>query len=190
MEKQHLMNNSLIFFQTHDYPCSFQSTNPLDNFSNLLKKAGSLRNVFAPKRDRTFSDTSFKEDDRFNPFPKVDDSGVFPSHSQRDESSGVCYEAESPDEAALVYAAKAYGFILLSRTPDSVTVRLPSGRVLVFEVLDTLTFDSNRKRMSVLVRHPITKECVLYTKGADYSIMELLGAPYAGEDTLGGLNNQ
>ncbi|XP_051929172.1 phospholipid-transporting ATPase VB isoform X2 [Hippocampus zosterae] len=165
--------------RTHDYPCSFQSTNPLDNFSNLLKQAGSLRNIFAPKRDRTLSDTSFKEDDRFNPFPKVDDSGVFPSHSQCDESSGVCYEAESPDEAALVHAAKAYGFILLSRTPDSVTVRLPSGRVLVFEVLDTLTFDSNRKRMSVLVRHPITKECVLYTKGADYSIMELLGAPYA-----------
>uniref|UniRef100_A0A673BXB3 Phospholipid-transporting ATPase n=1 Tax=Sphaeramia orbicularis TaxID=375764 RepID=A0A673BXB3_9TELE len=86
----------------------------------------------------------------------------------------VCYEAESPDEAALVYAAKAYGFILLGRTPDSVTVRLPSGEDLRFEVLDTLTFDSNRKRMSVLVRHPISKEYVLYTKGADYAIMELL----------------
>ncbi|XP_077434526.1 phospholipid-transporting ATPase VB isoform X1 [Vanacampus margaritifer] len=165
--------------RTHEYPGSFQSTNPLDNFSNFLKKAGSLRNIFAPKRDRTFSDTSFKEDDRFNPFPRTDNSGVFSSHGGRDESNGLCYEAESPDEAALVYAAKAYGFILLSRTPDSVTVRLPSGQVLVFEVLDTLTFDSNRKRMSVLVRHPITKECVLYTKGADYSIMELLGAPYA-----------
>uniref|UniRef100_A0A673BVU8 Phospholipid-transporting ATPase n=1 Tax=Sphaeramia orbicularis TaxID=375764 RepID=A0A673BVU8_9TELE len=92
----------------------------------------------------------------------------------------VCYEAESPDEAALVYAAKAYGFILLGRTPDSVTVRLPSGEDLRFEVLDTLTFDSNRKRMSVLVRHPISKEYVLYTKGADYAIMELLGTPYAG----------
>uniref|UniRef100_A0A3Q2P9C5 Phospholipid-transporting ATPase n=1 Tax=Fundulus heteroclitus TaxID=8078 RepID=A0A3Q2P9C5_FUNHE len=97
------------------------------------------------------------------------------------EPEDLCYEAESPDEAALVYAARAYGFILLARTPDSVTVRLPSGEELVFEVLDTLTFDSNRKRMSVLVRHPVTKEYVLYTKGADYSIMELLGTPYAGE---------
>uniref|UniRef100_A0A3Q0R6B1 Phospholipid-transporting ATPase n=1 Tax=Amphilophus citrinellus TaxID=61819 RepID=A0A3Q0R6B1_AMPCI len=94
-------------------------------------------------------------------------------------SDNLRYEAESPDEAALVYATKAYGFTLLARTPDSVTVRLPSGEVLVFEVLDTLTFDSNRKRMSVLVRHPITKEYVLYTKGADYAIMELLGTPYA-----------
>uniref|UniRef100_A0A3Q3IRB2 Phospholipid-transporting ATPase n=1 Tax=Monopterus albus TaxID=43700 RepID=A0A3Q3IRB2_MONAL len=94
-------------------------------------------------------------------------------------SDNLCYEAESPDEAALVYAAKAYGFTLMARTPDSVTVRLPSGKDLVFEVLDTLAFDFNRKRMSVLVRHPVTKEHVLYTKGADYAIMELLGTPYA-----------
>uniref|UniRef100_A0A3P8TSC2 Phospholipid-transporting ATPase n=1 Tax=Amphiprion percula TaxID=161767 RepID=A0A3P8TSC2_AMPPE len=99
--------------------------------------------------------------------------------AQRRRSDNLRYEAESPDEAALVYAAKAYGFILLARTPDSVTVRLPSGEDLVFKVLDTLTFDSNRKRMSVLVQHPITKEYVLYTKGADYAIMELLGTPYA-----------
>ncbi|XP_054648594.1 phospholipid-transporting ATPase VB isoform X2 [Dunckerocampus dactyliophorus] len=167
--------------RTQEYPCSFQPTNPLDNFSNFLKRAGSFRNIFASKakRDRTFSDTSFKEDDRFSPSSKVDDSGVFTSHGQSEEPSTVCYQAESPDEAALVYAAKAYGFTLLSRTPDSVTVRLPSGQNLVFEVLDTLSFDSNRKRMSVLVRHPITKEFVLYSKGADYAIMELLGAPYA-----------
>lgn len=95
-------------------------------------------------------------------------------------SGNLLYEAESPDEAALVYAAKAYGFTLIGRTPNSVTVKLPSGDNLVFEVLDTLAFDYTRKRMSILVRHPITRECVLYTKGADYAIMELLGTPYAG----------
>uniref|UniRef100_A0A8C6LSZ6 Phospholipid-transporting ATPase n=1 Tax=Nothobranchius furzeri TaxID=105023 RepID=A0A8C6LSZ6_NOTFU len=103
--------------------------------------------------------------------------------SQRDRpaaaSQSLHYEAQSPDEAALVHAARAYGFILLARTPDTVSVRLPSGQVLDFEVLDTLTFDCTRKRMSVLVRHPVTRECVLYTKGADYAIMELLGTPYA-----------
>ncbi|KAK6297999.1 hypothetical protein J4Q44_G00310540 [Coregonus suidteri] len=91
----------------------------------------------------------------------------------------LCYEAESPDEAALVYAAKAYGFTLLARTPDSVTVRLPHGQELTYQVLDTLTFDPNRKRMSIVLRHPITREIVMYTKGADYTIMDLLGTPYA-----------
>ncbi|XP_076850233.1 phospholipid-transporting ATPase VB [Brachyhypopomus gauderio] len=86
----------------------------------------------------------------------------------------VCYEAQSPDEAALVHAAKAYGFTLLERTPSHVTVRLPSGTPLTYEVLDVLTFDSVRRRMSIIVRHPHTKEIIMYTKGADSGIMERL----------------
>lgn len=125
----------------------------------------------------------------FSPPVKMEASAVIqscslhvPTQCDRPEitSENLTYEAESPDEAALVYAAKAYGFNLLSRSPNSVVVRLPSGDKLAFEVLDTLTFDSTRKRMSILVRHPITTEYVLYTKGADYAIMELLVTPYAG----------
>ncbi|XP_030621399.1 probable phospholipid-transporting ATPase VB [Chanos chanos] len=97
--------------------------------------------------------------------------------SSRAGPDEVCYEAESPDEAALVHAAKAYGFILKERTPNHVSVGLPDGGELKFEVLDVLTFDSTRKRMSVLVRHPYTKEIILYTKGADSAIMDLLEPP-------------
>ncbi|XP_004467267.2 phospholipid-transporting ATPase VB isoform X2 [Dasypus novemcinctus] len=89
----------------------------------------------------------------------------------------LCYEAESPDEAALVHAAHAYSFTLVSRTPEQVTVRLPQGACLTFDLLWTLGFDSVRKRMSVVVRHPLTREIVVYTKGADSVIMDLLGAP-------------
>ncbi|XP_072256808.1 phospholipid-transporting ATPase VB isoform X2 [Pyxicephalus adspersus] len=88
-----------------------------------------------------------------------------------------CYEAESPDEAALVHAARAYSFTLMSRTPDQVTVRLPQGTLLTFDLLYTLGFDSVRKRMSVVVRHPITREIIVYTKGADSVIMDLLDDP-------------
>uniref|UniRef100_A0A803XY09 Phospholipid-transporting ATPase n=1 Tax=Meleagris gallopavo TaxID=9103 RepID=A0A803XY09_MELGA len=88
-----------------------------------------------------------------------------------------CYEAESPDEAALVYAAQAYSFTLVSRTPEQVTVRLPQGTLLTFDILYTLGFDSVRKRMSVVVRHPLTKEIIVYTKGADSVIMDLLEDP-------------
>ncbi|XP_069754322.1 phospholipid-transporting ATPase VB [Narcine bancroftii] len=86
----------------------------------------------------------------------------------------ICYEAGSPDEATLVHAAQAYDFTLLSRTPDQVTIKLPQGNLLTFELLHTLAFDSSRKRMSVIVKHPLTKEIVVYTKGADYVIMDLL----------------
>lgn len=180
-------------FQVSGFSRSHQTSNPLDTLTNLAKKSGSIRQFFTswrrkPQRDRT---DSVLEEDHFTPTVIGERSGdvnglhtcslyAAARSNKPASSSDLSYEAESPDEAALVYAAKAYGFTLLARTPDSVTVRLPSGKDLVFEVLDTLAFDATRKRMSILVRHPITKECVLYTKGADYAIMELLGTPYAG----------
>uniref|UniRef100_A0A8C3XZ95 Phospholipid-transporting ATPase n=1 Tax=Catharus ustulatus TaxID=91951 RepID=A0A8C3XZ95_CATUS len=86
----------------------------------------------------------------------------------------LCYEAESPDEAALVHAARAYKCVLQSRTPDQVTVDLAGLGSLTFQLLHILPFDSLRKRMSVVVRHPISNKVVVYTKGADSVMMDLL----------------
>uniref|UniRef100_A0A8C3LRP7 Phospholipid-transporting ATPase n=1 Tax=Chrysolophus pictus TaxID=9089 RepID=A0A8C3LRP7_CHRPC len=93
----------------------------------------------------------------------------------------LCYEAESPDEAALVHAAKTYKCILQSRTPDQVTVDFAGLGSLTFQLLHILPFDSVRKRMSVVVRHPVSNQVVVYTKGADSVMMDLLGT--ASEDT-------
>lgn len=93
-----------------------------------------------------------------------------------------CFEAQSPDEAALVHAAKAYGFTLKERTPHHVTVQLPEGTLLKFDVLDVLAFDSTRRRMSIIVRHPETKEVIMYTKGADSGIMERLQNSFKGRN--------
>lgn len=93
----------------------------------------------------------------------------------------LCYEAESPDEAALVHAAKAYKCILQSRTPDQVTVDFSGLGSLTFQLLHILPFDSVRKRMSVVVRHPVSNQVVVYTKGADSVMMDLLET--ASEDT-------
>ncbi|CAH2300130.1 probable phospholipid-transporting ATPase VD [Pelobates cultripes] len=90
--------------------------------------------------------------------------------------SELCYEAESPDEAALVYAARAYRCTLQSRTPEQVTVEVGFLGSLTFQLLHVLPFDSVRKRMSVIVRHPISNKVVVYTKGADSVIMELLSS--------------
>uniref|UniRef100_A0A8C2UAV8 Phospholipid-transporting ATPase n=1 Tax=Coturnix japonica TaxID=93934 RepID=A0A8C2UAV8_COTJA len=90
------------------------------------------------------------------------------------EEGELRYEAESPDEAALVYAARAYNCSLVGRLSDQVSVELPHLGTLNFEVLHTLGFDSIRKRMSVVVRHPLTDEINVYTKGADSVIMDLL----------------
>ncbi|CAK6433193.1 unnamed protein product [Pipistrellus nathusii] len=106
------------------------------------------------------------------------DAGI--THGQADAlpgqplTSSLCYEAESPDEAALVYAARAYQCTLQSRTPEQVMVDFAALGPLTFQLLHILPFDSVRKRMSVVVRHPLSHQVVVYTKGADSVIMELL----------------
>lgn len=95
------------------------------------------------------------------------------------------YEAESPDELALVDAAYAYNCRLIRRSPNSVVVCMPVEGSIEFEVLHILPFDSIRKRMSIMLRHPETKEKILYCKGADSAIFpRLKDAETAAEQAL------
>ncbi|KAF6727503.1 Phospholipid-transporting ATPase ID [Oryzias melastigma] len=82
------------------------------------------------------------------------------------------YQAQSPDEGALVTAARNFGFVFRSRTPDSICI-VEMGKQLSYELLAILDFNNVRKRMSVIVRGPEGK-LSLYCKGADTIIYEKL----------------
>ncbi|KMZ65496.1 ATPase [Zostera marina] len=82
----------------------------------------------------------------------------------------VDYQGESPDEQALVYAAASYGFMLLKRSAGKVEVDV-LGQRHTFNVLGLHEFDSERKRMSVIVQCPDSK-IKLYVKGADSSMLD------------------
>nr|XP_019599505.1 PREDICTED: phospholipid-transporting ATPase IK isoform X2 [Rhinolophus sinicus] len=84
----------------------------------------------------------------------------------------LVYEAASPDEEALVTAARNFGYVFLARTQDSITV-MELGEKRVYQVLAMMDFNSIRKRMSVLVRNP-EGSIYLYTKGADTVIFDRL----------------
>ncbi|KAB1282219.1 putative phospholipid-transporting ATPase VD [Camelus dromedarius] len=115
------------------------------------------------------------ETEKRNSDTDVTDSGAEPLPGQPLASS-LCYEAESPDEAALVYAARAYQCTLRSRSPEQVVLDFAALGPLTFQLLHILPFDSVRKRMSVVVRHPLSSQVVVYTKGADSVVMRLLAA--------------
>ncbi|XP_009886187.1 PREDICTED: phospholipid-transporting ATPase IK [Charadrius vociferus] len=84
----------------------------------------------------------------------------------------LVYQAASPDEEALVLAARNLGYVFLARTQDTITIS-ELGMKRTYKVLAMLDFNSDRKRMSVLVRDP-QGMIRLYTKGADTVILERL----------------
>ncbi|XP_043684946.1 phospholipid-transporting ATPase ID isoform X5 [Vespula pensylvanica] len=81
------------------------------------------------------------------------------------------YQAQSPDEAALVSAARNFGFVFKERSPNSITIEV-MGKREVYELLCILDFNNVRKRMSVILRKD--GHLRLYCKGADNVIYERL----------------
>merc|ERR1719245_120210 len=85
------------------------------------------------------------------------------------------YKAQSPDEAALVSAARNFGFVF--KGGDQTTINLEElGHPISYELLNILDFDNDRKMMSVIIRDYKTNKIVCYTKGADTSVYANLSA--------------
>uniref|UniRef100_A0A8C7FWE5 Phospholipid-transporting ATPase n=1 Tax=Oncorhynchus kisutch TaxID=8019 RepID=A0A8C7FWE5_ONCKI len=84
----------------------------------------------------------------------------------------LVYQAQSPDEGALVTAARNFGFVFRSRTPETVTL-YEMGTAVNYQLLAILDFNNVRKRMSVIVRNP-AGHIKLYCKGADTIIFDRL----------------
>ncbi|XP_040013962.1 phospholipid-transporting ATPase IC [Xiphias gladius] len=84
----------------------------------------------------------------------------------------LVYQAASPDEGALVTAARNFGYVFLSRTQDTITIS-EMEQDKTYEMLALLDFNSDRKRMSIILKFPDGR-IRLYCKGADTVIYERL----------------
>ncbi|KAM9323420.1 phospholipid-transporting ATPase IC isoform 2-T2 [Pholidichthys leucotaenia] len=89
-----------------------------------------------------------------------------------DKDGELMYQAASPDEGALVTAARNFGFVFLSRTQDTVTIR-EMDKEVTYGMLALLDFNSDRKRMSIILKFPDGR-IRLYCKGADTVIYQRL----------------
>ncbi|XP_062318632.1 probable phospholipid-transporting ATPase IM [Osmerus eperlanus] len=92
--------------------------------------------------------------------------------SEERTEGNLVYQAQSPDEGALVTAARNFGFVFRSRTPETITL-YEMGRAITYQLLAILDFNNVRKRMSVIVRNT-QGHIKLYTKGADTIIFDRL----------------
>eukprot|EP01013_Petalomonas_cantuscygni_P001738 TRINITY_DN11768_c0_g1_i1.p1 TRINITY_DN11768_c0_g1~~TRINITY_DN11768_c0_g1_i1.p1 ORF type:complete len:2407 (-),score=325.31 TRINITY_DN11768_c0_g1_i1:206-7426(-) len=86
----------------------------------------------------------------------------------------VALQAESPDEGALVAFASRMGMSFVDRDSDSIAVQDgPDVSAVRYEVLAVNPFDSDRKRMSILLRGP-DGVCEVLCKGADSSMTPVM----------------
>ncbi|KAJ9613548.1 drs2 neo1 protein [Cladophialophora chaetospira] len=98
---------------------------------------------------------------------------------EKGDDGEISYQAASPDELALVMAAQNLGYIVTDRQASTVTIKTytdgdeKSPHYDTYEILDVIEFSSARKRMSIVVRFPDKRICLI-SKGADNTIRKLL----------------
>ena len=96
-----------------------------------------------------------------------------------EEKQDFEFRAASPDELALVDAAKELGYIVVDRQVGTLTLKThPNGMdaepvTEVYTILDVIEFSSARKRMSIILKYPDGRIC-LFCKGADSIVTERL----------------
>jgi phospholipid-translocating ATPase len=104
---------------------------------------------------------------------------VLADRSMTDTPHIVDYKAESPDEAALVAAARDVGFVFLHKNSLEVDIEV-MGQKERWTPLRLLEFNSTRKRMSVIMRGPDNR-ILLICKGADSVIYQRLRSDHDAE---------
>lgn len=82
------------------------------------------------------------------------------------------FKAQSPDEAALVATARDVGYTVLGNSMDGIRLNV-QGEERSYKILNTLEFNSTRKRMSAIIQMPDGK-IILFCKGADSMIYSRL----------------
>ncbi|TLD30819.1 hypothetical protein PspLS_02512 [Pyricularia sp. CBS 133598] len=89
------------------------------------------------------------------------------------------YQAASPDELALINAARELGYVMIDRDSETVKLQSPGsgsnedGDLGTYNILDVIEFTSDRKRMSVILRTPEGR-ILLLSKGADSALLPRL----------------
>ncbi|KAK5993921.1 putative phospholipid-transporting ATPase DNF3 [Cladobotryum mycophilum] len=143
------------------------SANPQDNIDTL--KTEDLLDYIRRKPNTTFS----RKAKHFllclalchTCLPEVRDNGE------------TTYQAASPDELALVEAARDMGFMVIDRPAQSIKLQIQDAdgtlQTETYQVLDVIEFNSQRKRMSIIIRMPDGRIC-LFCKGADNVITSRL----------------
>ncbi len=94
---------------------------------------------------------------------------VIPEYNK--DTGETIYNSSSPDESALVNGANFLGCQFLDRNEENIIKINFKNRIYNFKLLYLFEFNSDRKRMSVIIKDE-NNRIKLITKGADLVIFE------------------
>jgi len=108
------------------------------------------------------------------------------------EDGTVLYSASSPDESALCYGARHFGWSFRTRDSQGITVERPDGSMMHVKIHVILKFNSLRKRSSVIATFEDNfgngewhSRLMLLTKGADSVILARLSSEQQASQEMG-----
>ena len=175
-ENNNIFDNNRIDLINNTNEELINDNNINDKNKNLEDQYGEIENVEFIDINNSFSRDIHNEEkkDLINEFLLCLSlcHSVLIDNKKKKEKGLLEYQCSSPDEKALVYFSRSQKYILKNKSLDNIITLEIFGKEKKFEILNTLEYTSERKRMSVIVRTEDNKYMV-YAKGAD-SMIELL----------------
>ena len=103
------------------------------------------------------------------------------------------YQGPSPDEVTLVDFAKLQGFDFKETSDVKITIELNQwvspAQDVAYQVFRKMEFNSDRKRMSIVIRDPADGHYKMFTKGADSIIKDRLDPKQVSEKMMEGVDD-
>ena len=99
---------------------------------------------------------------------------------EENENNEISFQGPSPDEITLVTAAYEFGFCFKSREKGIITIEIFDHDQFVykrerkFKILQKFYFTSERQCSSIVVEDLLTKRIILYIKGSDRKLFNIL----------------
>ncbi|KAL8403728.1 hypothetical protein RB594_008833 [Gaeumannomyces avenae] len=109
------------------------------------------------------------------------------------DNGDIEFQAASPDELALVNAARELGYVIVDRDSENIKLNREGAddkvRTEVYGILDVIEFTSDRKRMTIILRTPDNK-ILLLSKGADSALLPRLRLKKLAERVAGSVSRR
>ena len=198
MQAAFISKDLRIYYEENDIPAGVQSSNLNEELGQInyifSDKTGTLtRNVMEFKKmsikGKKYGKSGHVQADKKLPHVDFIDDSFDPESFENYEflmhlaichtiltetKDGVIeYKASSPDELALVNAARFFGFKFIGRDSDQNMILNIGNDQIFIGILNVLEFNSDRKRMSVVFRLP-NGNYRLLCKGADTILLPRL----------------